>query len=229
MSLNDAFTDTNIPMGTMYKNAIFDVDGTIINSYKDVSCGICFALKTLGFEVPDDRILKRFIGPTVYESMTTILSLNDAQAKEVIRVYRKKYEEMNHEGTVLYEGFPELLINLKNAGVKMTLASTKPERFIREIFKKLKIDMFFEKFVGADEGKTASDKTELIEKARIDKSAVMIGDRKYDITAAKKAGVDSIGVTYGFMEENEFELFKPTFIAHNTEEIFNIITKGYKK
>ncbi len=207
----------------MYKNAIFDVDGTIINSYKDVTGGICYALEKLGYSRPEESVLKKFIGPTVYESMTQILKLPHEVASEIITIYRGWYETIDHSGTVMYPGFPDLLDRLKKEGVRLSLASTKPTRFIPKIFDKFGITHYFEKIIGATDEKSASDKTVLIEKARLDESAVMIGDRKFDIAAATKLNIDSIGVTYGFMEEDEFIKFPPTYIARNTDEIFEII------
>lgn len=122
----------------------------------------------------------------------------------------------------------KLLNDIKKSGIKLAVASSKPENFIIEILKYLKISDLFD-FISAPESDRAPEsKTALVERAvtvlNVDKSkTVMIGDRYFDIEGAREAKVDSIGVTFGFGDKDELIKSGADYIADSTGDIRRII------
>lgn len=210
----------------MYKNAIFDVDGTVLDTTEGVFGTIRYAVEKFGKPpLPEDKI-KLFLGPSLYDGFTKIAGYTDEEARACVKIYRESYVHDGLYRCKLFEGYPEVFERLKKAGVSLCVASSKPQNFLNLLFDKLGISKYFDRIVGPDEKDMGSDKAKLIARAMTDKNAVMIGDRKYDIEAARKVGVDVIGITYGLTPEGEYDEYKPDYVAKDTDEIYNIITRG---
>jgi len=130
--------------------------------------------------------------------------------------------------STVYPGVGELLQNLKDSGKTIILATSKAEKYAREILEHFDLLKYFDFTAGAELDGRRSDKTEVIlhalahfnivsneEKAL----SVMIGDRKHDITGAKKAGIESVGVLYGYGTKEELELAGADHIVKNAKEL----------
>ncbi len=209
----------------MYDNAIFDVDGTIIDSSQGVFGTLRETIEKMGKPpLPEDKI-RLFMGPSLFDGFTKIAGYSERDALRGIEIYREHYGEKGLYECRMFDGYPELFEKLKNAGVRLCAASSKPKEFLPPLFERLGIEKYFERIVGPAQEKRVSDKTELILAAKVSDGAVMIGDRKYDVLSARSAGVDVIGVTYGFAADGEFDEYKPDYLAKNTDEIYKIITK----
>ena len=209
----------------MYKNAIFDVDGTIIDSSEGVFGTLRYAIERLGKPPLPEEKIKLFMGPSLYDGFTKIAGYDGDEALRGIELYREKYAEDGLYRCKMFDGYPQLFERLKRAGVTLSAASTKPQIFLTPLFDHLGIAKYFDRIVGPAEESHGSDKTEFISAARTHEKAVMIGDRKYDILSARKAGVDVIGVTYGFSADGEFAEYKPDYLAKDTNEIYDIIVR----
>ena len=210
----------------MYKNAIFDVDGTVLDTTEGVFGTIRYAVETLGKPPLAEDKIKLFLGPSLYDGFTKIAGYTDEEARAGLKIYRDSYVNDGLYRCKLYDGYPEVFESLKKAGVSLCVASSKPQRFLNLLFDKLDISKYFDRIIGPDERDIGSDKATLIAKAMTDSSAVMIGDRKYDISAARKVGIDVIGITYGLTPDGEYDEYKPDYLAANTDEIYNIIIRG---
>lgn len=210
----------------MFKNAIFDVDGTLINSFDGVTKSVRYAIEKMGESSISDEIAASFIGPSLFDSFTNTLHYPEQTAKIAIEHFRARYNEIGVYECSLYEGMRELLIKLKAENVLLSVASSKPSVFIKKLFDKFEITSYFDSVQGVSKEERTSDKKEMVKNAILDKNAVMIGDRKYDFIAAKQNNIFSIGVTFGFAPKGEFEEFKPDFIAKDTDEIFDIVLKN---
>ena len=109
------------------------------------------------------------------------------------------------------------------------LATSKPTIFAEKILKHFEIDKYFEYIGGSNLDGSRSEKNEVINhvlevcKVSSMEDVIMIGDRKYDVIGAKKIGVDSIGVLYGYGDLEELQEVNPTYIIRNIEELKNIL------
>lgn len=209
----------------MYKNIIFDADGTLIDSFQGIFNGINYVLRELGESELDADEIKKFVGPALAHSFREFLHFDEEKVEKSIALYRSFYAERGVSECELYGGIEELIKKLYADGKVLSVATSKPQKFIEIILKNKGIDKYFTRIVGADMSEKHSGKKELILAAMCDKNAVMVGDRYFDIEGAKNVGIDSIGVLYGFCTDGEFEKYVPTHIAKDTIEIYDLVTK----
>ena len=208
-----------------YEYLFFDLDGTLTDPAEGITKSVAYALDKFGIHVADRSELYCFIGPTLYDSFRRYCGLSDEDANRAVEYYREYFRVDGIFDNKVYDGIPELLKKLKSAGKKLVLATSKPEEFARRIMDKFELAQYFEHIAGATFDGTISKKSEVIEYAIkgagvSDKSSVlMIGDRENDILGAKKAGVDSMGVLFGYGSRQELEDAGPTYIAETIEDI----------
>lgn len=215
-------------MNCKYDAVFFDFDGTIADTGEGIFYSVEYAIEKMGFPpLPDDR-LRTFIGPPVFDSFKRELPMNDEQAAEAVEKYREKYSESGIFRLRVYDGIEDLLKELKNSGIKIAIASSKPEKFVMRLIDYLNISSLIDFIAAPESDKAPEGKTVLVKRAvnhfGVDKSrALMVGDRYFDIDGANGAGVESIGVTFGYGSREELENAGSTYLADNTEEIRKII------
>lgn len=214
-------------MNCKYDAVLLDFDGTFADTGRGVFSGIMYTVKKLGFEPLSDAALRTFIGPPLTDSFKTHLGLNEEEAMNATDVFKEYYSTQGVYEFDVYDGITDILKELKSCGIKTSVASTKPKVFIKEILSKTGCDGYFD-YISAPLSEERIEKSELITEALsvlgISKEkAVMIGDRHFDITGAIGAGVDSIGVTYGYGSEEELKKSGAAHIAGSADEIRNIL------
>ncbi len=208
---------------------IFDFDGTVVDTGEGIIKSLQYSFREMGREVPDMSDLKKFIGPPIHYSYTTYYGVSETEVGEYIKKYRERYKVKGIYECHLYEGLSELLDSLREKGIKIGVASSKPEHLIYSVSDYLGITEKFDAIVGVKiDDSNHSSKTGLVLEAMKqlgadDKSKVlMVGDRCYDIDGAKGAGVKSCGVLWGYGSEAEFREHGADFIAAKAEEIEKI-------
>ncbi len=211
-----------------FKNAVFDLDGTLTDSGEGIIKSVEYALKKQGITEYDKASLYRFIGPPLIDSFMEFFGMDKEEAEEAVKHYRERYKEKGVYENQLYDGVKDLLIKLSRQGVGLYIASSKPQGFVEQILKQHGIFEYFGFIAGASLDKTRADKISvlhhLMENTDVKReNAVMIGDRLHDIEGAHHFGMKCIAVLYGFGSEEEFKAYNADFIAENTEEIFKII------
>ncbi len=212
-----------------YTHAIFDLDGTIIDSAEGIVRSVEYALSGMGVTEYDKNGLRRFIGPPLVDAFMRFIGLTEEEAKQAVAHYRERYSVTGIHECSVYPGIAELLSELKNAGVKLYIGSSKPLPFVEKILFEHGIYDFFDVISGATlDGRIDTKEQvllDLLEKSDIDKgSAVMVGDRYHDIEGAHALGLPVIAVLYGFGSREEFNEYGAEYIAEDTEQIFKIIT-----
>lgn len=209
-----------------YDVILFDLDGTITDPGIGITNSVAYALKKHGITVEDRAELYKFIGPPLHLSFEEYYGLDGQQAVEE---YREYYRDKGIYENVVYGGVEPMLKKLNEAGKKVVLATSKPEVFAREILRYFNLDDYFYYAAGANLDGTLTDKAEVIAYAlaegRVtDKSTVlMVGDRKHDIIGAKKNGVDSMGVLYGYGSREELEAAGADYIVSTVEEMSEML------
>ena len=211
-----------------YDAVLLDFDGTIADTGEGIYDSVRYAVRAMGFDPLPEEVVHTFIGPPVFSSFKRALNLSDEDSAKAVEKYRESYMNGGIYRLSFYDGMEKLLNDIRKAGIKLAVASSKPENFIIEILRYLKISDLFDFISAPESDKAPESKTALVERAvkalGIDKSkAVMIGDRYFDIEGAKEAKVDSIGVTFGFGDRNELVNSGADYIADSTEDIRRII------
>lgn len=211
-----------------YDAVLLDFDGTIADTGEGIYDSVRYAVRAMGFDPLPEEIVHTFIGPPIFSSFKRTLNLSDEDSAKAVEKYRESYMNGGIYRLSFYDGMEKLLNDIKKSGIKLAVASSKPENFIIEILKYLKISDLFD-FISAPESDRAPEsKTALVERAvtvlNVDKSkTVMIGDRYFDIEGAREAKVDSIGVTFGFGDKDELIKSGADYIADSAGDIRRII------
>ena len=211
-------------IGAAVRYLLFDLDGTITDSGIGIMKSAQYSLKHFGFPNESEKNLRRFVGPPLHLSFQTFYGLSEERSFEAVEKYREHYREKGVYECPLYEGMGELLFELsKKAAV--CLATSKPKFFADKILELHGLGDCFTVKVGAELDGTRTDKAEVItEVLRMlgspDKSEVlMIGDRMHDIIGAKTCGIKSIGVLWGYSEENELKENGADYIVSTAAEL----------
>lgn len=218
------------------KYILFDLDGTITDSSEGITKSVQHALKKLGIEENDQAMLKRFIGPPLDESFEKFYGLDKETALKAVDYYRERYSDKGIYENVLFDGITDMLSGLKEDGYIVALATCKPEIYVPRILKYFDVEKYFDVAVGSElEGGERRHKNQVIDEVFVRLAAagladagnlektksesIMIGDRKDDILGAKASGIDSMGVRYGFAEEQELEIAGADYIVETVEDI----------
>ncbi len=210
-----------------YKTLLFDLDGTLTDSCEGILNCAKHALITGGYAVPSDSELMAFIGPPLLESFQSICGLSYEEAAAAVVRYRERYAEIGLFENRVYEGIPELLSDLRNAGFTLGVATSKPEVFTLRILEKFGILDVFHAVAGCSvekEGETKADMIRLAMKrlgliASDKPHILMIGDRRHDILGAKECGIDCAGVYYGFAPKGELEEYGADYVFESVNEL----------
>lgn len=206
------------------KLVLFDFDGTVIDNSEGIFNCIRYSLEKLNFPVPEEAVLRRFVGPSLFDSFRAYCEDDEEKAERFVALYRERYAPIGFSECRLYDGMRELLSQLKAEGRKVAVCSGKPYDFVKKIIRMLEMDELFDGCFCPGFAPVDSDKAGLIlaavEQFGVGKAeTLMVGDRRFDIEAAKKAGVPSLGVRYGFAEPGELEKAGADRIVASVAEI----------
>ena len=208
---------------------LFDLDGTLTDPMVGITKSLAYALDSFGIPVDDIDGLRKYIGPPLRDSFRDLYSFSEEEVERAVEKYREYYSEKGIFENVIYDGVVDMLESLKENGVRMVMATSKAAVYAERIAVHFDIGQYFEFISGSELDGRRSRKSEVIEHAFANISpvgrdaAVMIGDRKHDVIGAKEAGIDSIGVTWGFGSLAELEEAAPTRIVDTPGGIFHAV------
>jgi len=212
-----------------YPFILFDLDGMLVNTDEGVFNCVSYALSKFGIFNPDKELLKKYMGPPLKYSFETFSGLSKEQSEQALAFYRERYKDVGIFECYAFEGIPELLSALRDKGVVLGTATSKPEEYARRILEKLDIAKFFHYITGASFDDTRAHKDQVVVEAirRFGspplEDILLIGDRKYDTEGAHKVGIACCGVYMGCAEENEHETAGADYIAHGIEGLTKIL------
>ena len=215
----------------MYKYAFFDLDGTLTDSGPGIIDSAIVALKRFGIEIKDRKDLYPFIGPPLSESFRDMFGLDEENVKLAIQYYREHYNVHSiFAGNSVYEGIEDLLITLKEKGIKLVVATSKPAHLAIRVLDYFDLSKYFDYISGAvaneriHKHEVIAHALEHLQIENLD-DVIMIGDRKYDVIGARQNGLKCIGVLYGgYSTLEEFIEVKADYIINKPMKIVDIVT-----
>lgn len=213
-----------------YTNILFDLDGTLTDPKIGITKSVRYALNKMNIEVETLDELEIFIGPPLAVSFQDFYGFDETKTLAAIEYYREYFKVTGLYENEVYKGIRELLGELKkNEGVRLFVATSKPQVFAQQIIDHFELDSYFEYICGSELDGTRSAKAEvigyLLENFNLKpEDTVMIGDRKHDIIGAHHHGIDSIAVGYGFGSKEELVNIKPTYLVHSIQELGQLLT-----
>ena len=212
-----------------YKLAIFDLDGTILNTLEDLADAVNYALKEHGYPQRTIEEVRRFVGNGIRKLIERAVptGLTDEEISGVHQTFSAYYQEHCADKTRPYEGILPLLEHLREAGCLTAVVSNKADAAVQPLCQQY-YEGLFDYAVGEREGirrKPAPDAVqEVLRRLQIDAGeAVYIGDSEVDIQTAENAGLDSIIVTWGFRDRAYLESQGGQRFVDRPEEIAEII------
>ena len=213
----------------MIKYILFALDGTLTDPAEGITNSLAYALNEFDISVSDKKDLYKFIGPPLYDSFVRYYGFSHEDANLAVAYYREYFSPKGLYENTVYEGIEDALLHLKNQNVKLIVATSKPEKFAREILAHFALDRYFDDIIGAtmDEKRNTKDAViaYAVEKCSIDTAyAVMVGDRLHDVLGAKANGIRSIGVLYGFGSYDELTDAGADIIVENVAQLKNVLT-----
>src|SRR5690349_2899327 len=179
-----------------YTTIFFDLDGTLTDSAEGIINSVSYALAKFGIEAQAEE-LRPFVGPPLHHSFMTHYGFDEATARRAVGYYREYFAERGMFENAIYEGVPQLLQALREAGRALAIVTTKPAFFAEQIVRHFALDGYFDRVVGAELDLTNSDKETLVRLALAHypgvarESVVMIGDREHDIIGAQANEIDA--------------------------------------
>ena len=199
-------------MKTKYKAAIFDLDGTLLDTSPGILQAVDETIRLQGLRQLTPAELKTFIGPPCKASFKEKYGLDDQRAGELSDFYRDLYKEPERlTQATPYPGVFDLLHRLKDAGIRLSVATYKREDCAVNLLKHFGFDAYFSYIYGSDPESTLT-KPEIIQKCLRDMGvtdyaeAVMVGDSFFDALGAKDLGIDFLGLTCGFGFQTEADI-----------------------
>jgi len=185
------------------KILICDLDGTLIDSRKDIATGVNLMRKEYGLGELSVEVITDFVGNGAGKLVERSLKDTGINVDDALEIMKIKYEEHICDDTFLYEGVEEGLKLLYDSNIPLAIVTNKPESLTKVIVKELKIDTYFSFIIGGDSVFPLKPDPAAIEfiikETGADKdNSWIIGDNYTDLAAGRNAGVQRCFAAYGF-------------------------------
>ena len=190
------------------KNVLFDLDGTLTDPAEGITNALMHAQRRMGMAVSPREKLFVFIGPPLIETFMSEWCLSRDQSEQALVYYREHFGTKGLFENVPYPGIGDTLSSLKASGLRLFVATSKPEPLSLRILEHFDLLKHFEAVAGSTMDEQRTKKGEVIayalETYGLDPAeTVMVGDRKHDVIGARENGLPCIGVLYGYGSRRE--------------------------
>ncbi len=218
------------------KLLLFDFDGTLIDSGQDLALALNDMLTQLGRKNFSLETIHNWVGNGAQTLVKRALlgkkeieeEVQEELFNKALEIFLASYAKNVCEETLLYPEVKETLTTLQEKGYRLSIVTNKPYAFVAPILEGLAIGEFFEYYIGGDSLTQKKPRPEpllhICEKLGVSvEESVMIGDSKNDILAAHGAGMESVGVSYGYNYAEPIELSKPTYVIASMGELVGLL------
>ncbi|MBN1824132.1 MAG: HAD family hydrolase [Endomicrobiales bacterium] len=208
-----------------YKLLIFDLDGTLVDSLRDISRSVNCVRKSHGLRPLSAGVVRSSIGDGAKVLIKrSFPGLKTNRLTSALKAFRKDYRKRILDTTRFYPGIRGLLTG--TPGLAKAVLTNKPADMAEKILRGLKARKFFKIVTGGDSGPNKKPDPEpvleILRKLKVSKQdALMIGDSANDILCARAAGIKSMAVTYGFSKRAELAKHGPDMTVNTAKKIFN--------
>lgn len=204
--------------------ALFDLDGTLIDSEVGIVRCIEYALETLGAAIPSREALRGWIGPPLRATFPLALGDDAGKVERAVELYRERFSEIGWREHDVYDGIGAAVAAIARGGAQLAVVTTKVDLYAEKIVRSLPFGAQFARVYAAAAGSAHSEKAGMIARSLADfgvaaQDAVMIGDRHFDIEGAKANGVRAVGVTWGFGSREELREAGADVIVDAADEL----------
>ena len=208
----------------------FDLDGTLLDTLQDIADSANAALERLGHEQHPTAAYRHFVGSGMAALAERILppTANEQDAaSQCLKILREEYGRRWDQTTRPYNGIASMLGELQSTGMPLCVLSNKPHDFTCLTVERLLGDWTFAHVRGVDDATPPKPDPQgaltLTNKMGVEPSRCLyVGDTSIDIQTAHAAGMISVGVTWGFRDEQELRANDAHHIIHTPSELLDL-------
>lgn len=213
----------------MFTTIFFDLDGTLTDPGMGITNSVAYALRQTGREVPLREELYAYIGPPLLDQFQATYGMSLDEARVLVDHFHNYFERQGILENQLYEGIPQALQALKDAGATLVVATSKPEPFALRVLERFDLTRYFTLVAGSTLDEQRTHKADVIAYAmetlgRPMGKALMVGDRKHDVLGAKVHGIPTVGALYGYGSREELTEAGAVAIADTVADLVPVIT-----
>ncbi|CAM3004898.1 HAD-IA family hydrolase [Acinetobacter celticus] len=214
----------------MIKNILIDLDGTLTDPKVGITASARYGLEKVGHPIAENINIDWIIGPPLKASLAKILNvaLEHDLAEQALLGYRERFSVTGLFENQVYPNVAETLALLKQQGFKLFVATAKPTIYAKRILEHFGLAEYFIAIYGSELSGERTNKGDLIayilqQEQLIASECLMVGDREYDILGARRNGIDSIGVAYGYGSAEELTHAQPKMVIENFDALLQVI------
>ena len=206
---------------------VFDFDGVLVDSVIPVTESINAALLEHGLEPREAHELRSLIGPPTYSAFSALLgaSPDSPEVSAVVTTYRAHYDAVYLTQTRVFDGIPEMLAELSRHQA-LAVATSKSRDFAQPLLDELQLAQYFTVVAAADPFTDEDDKSAIVEQALAalgESSGAMVGDRSFDMVAARAHGLRAVGVSWGIGADEELRAAGAEAIAATPAQLLELL------
>jgi phosphoglycolate phosphatase len=213
------------------KNILIDLDGTLTDPKVGITTCARYGLAKVGHPIADDMNIDWIIGPPLKASLAKILNVapEDDLAEQALLGYRERFSVTGLFENQVYEGVAQTLQALKNQGFQLFVATAKPTIYAKQILEHFHLAQYFKVIYGSELSGERTNKGDLIayilQQEQLKPSeCMMVGDREYDILGARRNGIETIAVTYGYGSIEELAQAQPKAQIESFDDLMPLIS-----
>ena len=214
----------------MIKNILIDLDGTLTDPKVGITTSARYGLAKVGHSIAESENIDWIIGPPLKASLAKLLNVDvdDDLAEQALLGYRERFSVTGLFENHLFDDVTVTLQELKKQGYKLFLATAKPEIYARQILQHFELLQYFDYPYGSELTGERTNKGDLIgyilQQEKLDPmECLMVGDREHDIFGARRFGIETIAVEYGYGSQQELDEAQPKARIKNFAELLNVI------
>lgn len=214
----------------MIKNILIDLDGTLTDPKVGITTSARYGLAKVGHSIAESENIDWIIGPPLKASLAKLLNVDvdDDLAEQALLGYRERFSVTGLFENHLFDDVTATLQELKKQGYKLFLATAKPEIYARQILQHFELLQYFDYPYGSELTGERTNKGDLIgyilQQEKLDPmECLMVGDREHDIFGARRFGIETIAVEYGYGSQQELDEAKPKARIKTFAELLNVI------
>ena len=211
----------------MFPYVLFDLDGTLTDPGEGITKSIAYSFDHYGVSYGSLDELKVYIGPPLIHEMSVRIGVDMETAKAYVVKFRERYNEIGWKENYIIPGMPKALQELKAAGCKLAVATSKPYPMAMRVLEYFDLAKYFDAICGSDPDGGNADKALIVSRALKElgvteeqkAQAVMVGDRMHDVVGGQKNGITTVGLTMGYGSREEFADAGVSFVADSAQEM----------
>lgn len=217
---------------SVVKNILIDLDGTLTDPKVGITTSARYGLNKVGFPVAENENIDWIIGPPLKASLAKIMNVdaNHDLAEQALQGYRERFSVVGLFENELYPHVKQTLEALQTQGYQLYLATAKPHVYAVRILEHFDLLKYFTHPYGSELTGERTNKGDLIhyilENEQLNPAeCMMVGDREHDILGARRNGIDTIAVEYGYGTLQELDLATPKYRIQSFDQILKVIAK----